>query len=217
MRTAWFWTSAQVRSTRINVRSFFDSGSILSHQGHGHTVNYFDPGKVTKYIALEPNTLMHPKIRAAANAVGFDEASGTFTILSCGAEDRSSIIAGLGGKLHTVDTLISILTLCSVPSPQRSTQSLVDITLKPGGQFLFYEHVLSDWEDVRWWQRFWTPLWTTAFDGCRLDRPTHRWIQEMAVDSDRVESMWREGEIWEKEVDAEERLFPHRAGIFVKA
>jgi hypothetical protein len=160
---------------------------------------------------------MHPKIRATANAAGFDEASGTLVILGCGAEDISAVLAGLDGKEHTVDTLISILTLCSVPSPQRTLRSLIECLLKMGGQFLFYEHVLSDRADVAWWQRLWTPIWSTVFDGCRLDRPTHRWTEEMGMDSGNGNSVWREGEVWGKDEEPEEHLFWHRVGRYVKA
>jgi hypothetical protein len=160
---------------------------------------------------------MHPKIRAMANAAGFDEASGTLVVLGCGAEETTTILSGLGGEEHAIDTLVSILALCSVPSPQRSLRSLVDRLLKPGGQFLFYEHVLSDRADTAWWQRLWTPIWSAVFDGCRLDRPTHRWTEEMGIESGNGDGMWREGESWGKEEEPEEHLFCHRVGRFVKA
>lgn len=144
--------------------------------GHGHTVNYLDRERVQKYIALEPNTLMHPHIRQRANASGFIESEGTLTILTCGAEDTSAILSQLGEEKPSVDTMISVLAMCSVPDPERSMARLFRDILKPGGQVLFYEHVLSPRQDIAWWQRFWTPIWTVAFDGCKLDRPTHLWI-----------------------------------------
>jgi SAM-dependent methyltransferase len=181
--------------------------SCLVLQGHGHTVNYLDRSKVTKYVALEPNTLMHAFIRAKASEAGYDESAGSFQLLECGAEDVTAILTATAGQ--QVDTIISVLTLCSVPSPNRTIRDLVQEVLKPGGNFLFYEHVLSDRKDVAWWQHFWTPIWSAAFDGCRLDRPTHKWIEEQGA-------CWREGQakICEGE---EENLFGHRFGKFVKA
>jgi SAM-dependent methyltransferase len=181
--------------------------------GHGHTVNYLDRSKVTKYVALEPNTLMHSEIRALANAAGYSESDGTLLIISSGAEDTASLVSAFGGK-NKVDTLISILTLCTVPNPERVLRTLVNETLKPGGQLLFYEHVKSHHKDVAWWQGLWTPIWTIAFDGCRLDRPTHLWIEGMGVGGDGV---WKDGKVWGKEGESEENLFWHRAGKFVKA
>ncbi|KAH9946607.1 hypothetical protein B0H21DRAFT_693432 [Amylocystis lapponica] len=175
--------------------------------GHGHTVNYLDGEKVTKYVALEPNEHMHSEIRRIAAAAGFTEDAGTLLILSYGAEDTTSITSALGG-LHSVDTLISVLALCSISSPERSLHALADDVLKPGGQFLFYEHVLSPRDDVAWWQRFWTPLWRQAFGGCCLDRPTHVWIRKIGV--------WESGQVWGKQDEPEDHLFWHRAGKFVK-
>jgi len=44
---------------------------------------------------------------------------------------------------HTFDTLVSVLTLCSIPSPENTLTDIVSRVLKPGGQLFFYEHVLS--------------------------------------------------------------------------
>jgi len=162
---------------------------------------------------------MHPQIRNLANNAGFTEQDETFFILPCGAEDTASIISVLGGPSHPVDTLISILSLCTIPSPEHSLTSLVRDVLKPGGQLLFYEHVLSPREDVAWWQRFWTPVWKLAFDGCRLDRPTHLWVERMAVldNSAKIQGMWSDGQVWGNAEEPEEHLFWHRIGRFVKA
>lgn len=192
----------------------------MNYLGHGHTVNYLDCTKVARYIALEPNVLMHSKIRILSHAAGFTEDNGTLLILSCGAEDTPTIVSSLSPDNHVpnVDTLISILTICSIPSPERAIRDLVRDVLKPGGQFLFYEHVLSPKEEVAWWQKFWTPIWKIVLDGCRLDRPTHLWIERMGVAGNVVdgEEVWSEGEV--KDVEGEEdNLFWHQLGRFVKS
>ncbi|KAG6830707.1 hypothetical protein H0H92_015183 [Tricholoma furcatifolium] len=186
--------------------------------GHGHTVKYLDRKSVTKYVALEPNTLMHPQIRAAANSAGFVESDGSLAILSCGAEDTLTIISQIGGKFYTVDTIVTVLTLCSIPNPEQTLRALVRDVLKPGGRLLFYEHVLSPLPDVAWWQRFWTPIWKIPFDGCCLDRPTHLFAERMTATSrdGRMVSMWSSKEIWGKDGEPEENLFWHRVGLFVK-
>ncbi|KAI0739629.1 hypothetical protein C8Q80DRAFT_1199847 [Daedaleopsis nitida] len=179
--------------------------------GHGHTVLYLDRTKVTQYVALEPNALMHPQIRALAATHGFSEADGTLLVLPYGAEETAlirSALSGSGQDGDGADTLISVLTLCSVPAPERTLCALVGDVLRPGGTLLFYEHVLSPRADVAWWQRFWTPVWRLAFDGCCLDRATHVWIGKMDA--------WREGSVWGKEGEEEEHLFWHRTGRFVK-
>lgn len=171
---------------------------------------YLDRSRVTMYIPLEPNILMHPAIRASAAAAGFTESDGTLLILACGAEDTTAIqqLTSLG-QPHAIDTIISVLTLCTIPRPEASLKALVRDVLKRGGVFLFYEHVLSPRVDVARAQRFWTPFWKVFFDGCRLDRPTHLWVERM--------DGWADKEVWGKEGEDEENVWWHRLGKFVKA
>ena len=101
---------------------------------------------------------MHSHIREMAAEAGFSEESDTLLILTCGAEDWKSIVSAIGGQ-HQVDTLVSILSLCSVPRPEETIKALAEHVLKPGGELLFFEHVASKRGDVRFWQWFWTPIW----------------------------------------------------------
>ena len=192
------------RSTRHMSRR---PNSNPNFTGHGHTALYLDPAKVTKYVALEPNALMHDEIRSTAAQRGFTEAAGTLQIVPYGAEQTALIVSALGGP-HAVDTLVSILSICTVPDPEPTLAGLVRDVLRPGGTLLFYEHVLSPRADVAWWQRFWAPIWAYAMDGCRLDRPTHVWVERMDT--------WAEGRVWGKPDEPEEHLFWHRVGRFVK-
>ena len=175
--------------------------------GHGHTLLYLDPTKVTKYVALEPNSGMHSEIRRIATAAGFSEEAGTLQILPYGAEDIALLNSALGGP-QMVDTIVAFLSLCGVPEPQATIKALSEQVLKPGGQFLFYEHVLSRREDVAWWQRLWTPLWRKAFDGCCLDRPTDIWLENLGI--------WQSKDIWDQAGESEEHLWWHRSGKLIK-
>lgn len=150
---------------------------------------------------------MHDEIRKAAEKAGYTEQANTLLILPYGAEESPKILSALE-KPQSVDTLIFILTVCSIPEPAATTRALVEHILKPGGQLLMYEHVLSPRSDVAWWQRFWTPLWRVVFDGCCLDRPTHLWIQNMDA--------WESKQLWGKEGEDEENLWWHQVGRFVK-
>lgn len=161
---------------------------------------------VTTYVALEPNTLMHVELRQIAATNGFSEEAANLVVLSCGAEDTETIASAVGRE--SVDAIVSILTICTIPRPRESLQRLFREILRPGGVFVFYEHVLSPRPDVAWWQRFWAPLWSLVFDGCRMDRPSYVWIEQMGI--------WQEGNTWQKEGEPEEHLFPHRIGRYVK-
>jgi len=178
--------------------------------GHGHTANHLDKEKVKQYIALEPNVHFHSEIRKRANAAGYTEESGTFQVIPCGAEDIDDIVSRLPGGRESVDTLISILTLCSIPNPEKCLSGLVSEVLKPGGTFLYYEHVKSSFPDVAWWQSFWSPIWALALDGCRLDCPSHLMVAKLGY--------WNTEEVWNKpgEENAVDHMFPHKCGKYTK-
>ncbi|KAF9005057.1 hypothetical protein BDQ17DRAFT_1353701 [Cyathus striatus] len=155
---------------------------------------------------------MHHYIRENASKAGFNTSDGSLLILPYGAEQVSSILSALGGA--QVDTILSIHILCTVPSPEDTINIVVRDLLRPGGQFLYFEHVLSHLPDVAWWQRFWAPIWQIPTDGCRMDRPTHIWIEKMGVGE--TVGVWKEGRVWGKENEPEENLLWHRVGRYVK-
>ncbi|KAF9481493.1 hypothetical protein BDN70DRAFT_876286 [Pholiota conissans] len=217
------------KDAKDTLISPYASGVVLDiGAGHGHTVRYLDRARVSRYIALEPNALMHPHIRAQADDAGFHEADGTLIILSCGAEDTKAILSTLALASPTennsqpsaapVDTIVSILTLCTVPDPERTVANMVRDVLKPGGQFLMYEHVLSARSDVAWWQRFWAPLWSVGFDGCRMDRASDVLMRNLKLKDEDGKNVgaWREMRLWRKEGEDEENLFFHSIGRFIR-
>jgi hypothetical protein len=154
---------------------------------------------------------MHPRLREMAAAAGYTESDGTLLILSCGAEDTASILSSVDAP---VDTIVSVLTLCTVPAPQETLRALVLEVLTSGGEFLFLEHVRGDRADAVWWQRVLMPFWTRVFDGCCLDRPTDVWAKELVDDNGA--SAWSEGKIWDPTDWDKETLFCLQFGRFVK-
>ncbi len=72
---------------------------------------------------------------------------------------------------ESVDTVVSTLVLCTVDFPNRALAEIARV-LRPGGQFLFIEHVRSHSPRVaRWQDRLETP-WRRFAAGCRCNRDT---------------------------------------------
>lgn len=109
---------------------------------------------------------------------------------------------------HSVNTILSILVLCSIPNPTTTLPAFINTFLAPKGNMLFYEHVSSELKEARWWQKAWTPIWKLVFDGCRLDRET--------VDLIRGAGGWETEEVWRKEGEEKESLVSHRIGVFTR-
>lgn len=72
---------------------------------------------------------------------------------------------------QSVSTAHLLQVLCSVPSVKQAL-SEVQRVLKPGGKFLFVEHVLAPDRSLRVMQHILNPLQQAAADGCHLDRNT---------------------------------------------
>ena len=71
----------------------------------------------------------------------------------------------------SIDTVVSTLVLCSVDNQSRALQEIFRV-LRPGGQLLFIEHVLSDKSQLARWQKLCEPVWRCACGNCHLTRPT---------------------------------------------
>ena len=78
---------------------------------------------------------------------------------------------------NSIDTVIMTLVFCSIPDPLPE-QALREIhrVLKPGGKFLFLEHMLANPETspiVNGLQRAIEPIWAILGDGCRFKSMTN--------------------------------------------
>jgi SAM-dependent methyltransferase len=69
------------------------------------------------------------------------------------------------------DTVVSTLVLCTVPEADRALGEIRRV-LKPGGQFLFMEHVRSDDERLSRWQDRLERPWRVVAMGCHPNRAT---------------------------------------------
>ena len=207
--------------------------------GHGHLVKYLDRSRVTAYFALEPNLMMHEHIIKTAHEAGFREEDGTFLIIPFPLENTNDICAMLtlwsqkfasspilvdrkkngsdqASQTQVIDTIVCILTLCSVPSPTVALKNIIQHVLRPCGQFLFYEHVRSPSRSIAYIQDIVAPIWRVFFDGCIIGQDSIKVIQDAGMvtngNTKSEESLWADIKIWEKEDEDPNSLFYHQLG-----
>lgn len=128
--------------------------------GPGTNVRYLRPG--THLTAIEPNPAMHKSLAAAAQAGGV-----TLELLAHPAERIPLDDA-------STDAVVCTLVLCTVGDPERTLAEVRRI-LRPGGQFVFIEHVAADPASHRvlaTGQRVLRRPWRWLFEGCELHRDT---------------------------------------------
>ena len=69
------------------------------------------------------------------------------------------------------DTAVAALVLCTVTDPHAALGEIARV-LKPGGRFIFMEHVRAEDPGLAKWQDRLHPLWLRFGHGCNCNRPT---------------------------------------------
>jgi len=133
--------------------------------GPGVNFAHYNPAKVTKVYALEPNPGM---IRMAEQQRRRTELDIEFLDLP---GERIPLADG------SVDTVVSTFTLCTIPGVVEAIRGIGRV-LNPRGQFIFFEHGLSPDPPVRRWQERTEPFFQWAFDGCHVTRDIPSLIRE---------------------------------------
>lgn len=136
-------------------------------------------------VGVDPNDSMEEFARDSAQRAG---------ILQPSKRNSVRVVHGVGEALPlastSADAVVCTLTLCSVPDPDVAVAEIRRV-LKPGGQFLFLEHVLSETDpSFAEQQRRATPGQVKRADGCHLDRRTLQNIRAggfKSVDADYYE------------------------------
>lgn len=108
---------------------------------------------VTRVYGVEPNRNQHASLRRHISQAGLE---GVYEIVPVGIEDLGGGGPGSSKKKwdgriekESVDCIVTVLCLCSIPEPQRHIRELYGY-LKKGGRWYFYEHVQCD---VGWYMR----------------------------------------------------------------
>ena len=152
-----------VRQRKSELLSGLRGTVIEIGPGTGPNLKYY--GTDVQWIGIEPNPHMHAYLRREAESLG-----------SC-ADVRLAKAEKLPVEDATVDSVVSTLVLCSVDDAEAAIAEVLRI-LKPGGRFIFLEHVAAPLgTTLGAFQRALRTPWRWLVDGCHLDRETGRLIQ----------------------------------------
>lgn len=161
---AWYMYKASHRYNELvneRKRNLFSdlSGRVLEiGPGTGANLEYY-PKEVT-LTGLEPSPYMQKYLKEKARSLGRSVDVLTGSAEAIPLDDES------------VDAVVSTLVLCSVDN-LNGTLSEIKRVLKPGGTFLFIEHVAGPEESLLHnIQRWIKPAWKQIADGCHPDRET---------------------------------------------
>jgi len=147
--------------------------------GAGDQMYHYKPEKIKVLYAAEPNAFLHGKLVEAAE----QHFLGTKIVtLEAGAQPGSLLPALKEARLipsttmslpeeGVFDTIVAVKSLCSAPQRQlAATVAIIQALLKPGGEFLFFEHVENNTDSTTMsyaWLVDW--IWPLFMGGCRLN------------------------------------------------
>ena len=162
---------------RLRRKLLAEAHGAVLEIGVGPGVNFahYDPDKVSKLYALEPNTEM---VRLAES-----RRPGTRLDVE---------FLGLPGERipladASVDTVVSTFTLCTIPGVEEAIRGVKRV-LKPGGRLIFFEISTSSDPRIRRWQGRWEPIHRRLFEGLYLTRDVPGLLQEAGFSMATVET-----------------------------
>jgi ubiquinone/menaquinone biosynthesis C-methylase UbiE len=140
------------------------SGRVLEiGAGTGSNIQHY-PATVEEIVFTEPEEPMAKRLEDKLAA----------------SERRGSVVRAPAEQLpfedDAFDTVVATLVLCTVGDPARALAE-IDRVLRPGGKFLFIEHVRAEDPGLARWQDRIAPFWRRCGHGCNCNRPTHTLIR----------------------------------------
>ncbi|KAH8893520.1 hypothetical protein GQ53DRAFT_117471 [Thozetella sp. PMI_491] len=160
--------------------------------------------KVTRVLGIEPNKNVHHLLQEQIHSANLD---GVYEIVPVGIE---SLISSGRVPPESVDCIVTILCLCSIPDPEHNIKALYKC-LKPGGKWFVYEHVRCQRKGglvMVLYQAFVNLFWPTIIGGCEICRDTGRYLRESGP--------WHEVDLEQPPQEPWFHTLPHIYGTLTK-
>jgi ubiquinone/menaquinone biosynthesis C-methylase UbiE len=141
--------------------------------GSGANFSYYDPAKVSKLYALEPNPRMIQLARRKAHHklnIEFIDLPG----------ERIPL------KDRMIDTVVSTFTLCTIPGIEEAIQGIARV-MKANGKLIFFELGHSPDPTVQRWQKRLEPFVRRLFQGLYLTRDIPTLIRSGGFEIEQME------------------------------
>jgi ubiquinone/menaquinone biosynthesis C-methylase UbiE len=166
-----------IREVRQRVLRGAEGKVLEIGVGPGVNFVHYDPARVTKLFALEPNKGM---VRLAEQERRRTQLDVEFLDLP---GERIPLDDG------TVDTVVSTFTLCTIPGVLEALRG-VERVLKPGGKLIFFEHGRSPEPRVRRWQERSEPVTRWLFEGCHVTRDVPSLLDQSGFQTEQIEAAY---------------------------
>ncbi|KAF4989765.1 hypothetical protein FGRMN_8916 [Fusarium graminum] len=159
---------------------------------------------LTRVYGIEPNPKSAAALGRRVKEIGLD---GVYEVLPVGIESINE-----EGRIEpeSVDCIVTILCLCSIPEPEKNVKLLYQ-SLKKGGRWYAYEHVrISENRGVflRAYQWVTGLVWSQVMGSCRICRSTGKTLREAGP--------WDKIDLAQPVGEARFAMLPHILGTLTK-
>jgi SAM-dependent methyltransferase len=107
--------------------------------GSGNQFPRFDRSVASRIYGIEPNEYLFNQLRN--ETIDKHKLSKIYIPIHGSLEDKQ-LLESFGIVPESIDTIVCMQVLCSVSDPSQAAKQIYSL-LKPGGQFLFWEHTVS--------------------------------------------------------------------------
>jgi SAM-dependent methyltransferase len=173
----WLGERLGMESRRRRLLSAAQGRVLEIGAGTGLNLSHYPDG-IDELVLAEPSEPMATRLQARRSKLGRSA-----HIVAAPAE-------ALPFDDGSFDTVVSTLVLCTVSNPERALAEVRRV-LRPGGRFLFCEHVRSDSPRMARWQDRFADAWAAMADGCRCNRETLAMISSHLEIATGERSQWR--------------------------
>ncbi|KAH7148509.1 S-adenosyl-L-methionine-dependent methyltransferase [Dactylonectria macrodidyma] len=162
-----------------------------------------------RVYGIEPNPQSAAALRQRVEEIGLDD---IYEVVPVGIEDLNNPTAWEGRiEPGSVDCIVTILCLCSIPEPEKNIRLLYDC-LKKGGRWYAYEHVQVDVKRggvFMWLYQWFTSLaWSRVLGSCRICRATGKSLRNAGP--------WEKIDLAQPLDEAAYAVLPHVLGTLTK-
>jgi ubiquinone/menaquinone biosynthesis C-methylase UbiE len=166
-----------IRKVRQQIVPWAQGKVLEIGVGSGANFVHYNPAKVRKLYALEPNPgmirLANRQRRHTALQVEFLDLPG----------ERIPLADG------TVDTVVSTFTLCTIPGVVEAIRGIARV-LQPDGRLIFFELGLAPDLEVQRWQVRLEAIYHRLFEGLYLTRDVPALIKQGGFRIEQVEAAY---------------------------
>lgn len=134
------------------------------------------PKAVSRLVVSEPDRHMRRRLQARCDSSGLNQ-----------VEVSDASLERLSMTPASFDAVVSTLVLCSVPDLHAALAEVFRV-LRPGGRFVFLEHVAAAGDPRRLkWQHRLEPVWKRLAANCHLTRRTEEAIGTAGFEIERIQ------------------------------